>query len=82
MKKLLLPALLAFLFLMSAVAQADIGKQEAVSIAQKVYPGRVLSVKQVQSNQGPVYEVKTLSTGGDVKIVVVDANTGRVISKP
>jgi len=66
---------------MSAVVQADIGKQEAVSIAQSVYPGRVLAVKLVQANPGPVYRVKTLSDDGDVHIVVVDANSGKVISK-
>lgn len=81
MKKYQIPPLLVFLLLMSAVAQADIGKKQAVSVAQGVYPGRVLAVKLVQENDVSVYRVKTLSAGGDVHIIVIDADSGKVISK-
>ena len=81
MKKLLYPPLLVFLMLMSAVVHADIGEKQAVSIAQSVFPGRVLAVKQLQENNAPVYRVKTLSAGGDVHIIVIDANSGKVISR-
>ena len=92
MKKFLFPPLLAFLLMMSTAALADISKQEAVTIAQSVHPGRVLAVKLVQSNSGlstglvqsnsgKVYRVKTLSAGGDVHITVIDASSGKVISK-
>jgi uncharacterized membrane protein YkoI len=81
MKKYLLPLLSVFLLLMSAAVQADIGKKQAVSIAQGVYPGRVLAVKLVQENNVAVYRVKTLSAGGDVHIIVIDADSGIVISK-
>jgi uncharacterized membrane protein YkoI len=81
MKKFLFPPLLVLLMLMSAVAHADIGKKQAVSIAQSVHPGRVLAVKQVQENNVPVYRVKTLSASGDVHIIVIDADSGKVISK-
>jgi uncharacterized membrane protein YkoI len=81
MKKYLLPPLLVFLLLMSAVVHADIGKKQAVSIAQSVSPGRVLAVKLVQKNDAPVYRVKTLSAAGDVHIIEIDADSGKVISK-
>jgi uncharacterized membrane protein YkoI len=81
MKKLLYPPLLVLLMLMSAVVHADIGEKQAVSIAQSVFPGRVLAVKQLQENNAPVYRVKTLSAGGDVHIIVIDANSGKVISR-
>ena len=81
MKYSLLPPLLALLLMMSTTAHADIGKQEAVSIAQQVFPGRVLAVKQADTNAGKVYCVKTLSAAGDVHIVEVDATSGKVISK-
>ena len=81
MKKFLLPPLLSLLLLMSAVAHADIGKKQAVSIAQSVSPGRVLAVKMGQENNTPVYRVKTLSADGDVHIIVIDADSGKVISK-
>jgi uncharacterized membrane protein YkoI len=41
----------------------------------------VLAVKQVQENDRPVYRVKTLSAGGDVHIIVIDADSGKVISR-
>ena len=81
MKKFLFPPLLVLLMLMSAVVHADIGKKQAVSIAQSVHPGRVLAVKQVQENNVPVYRVKTLSASGDVHIIVIDDDSGKVISK-
>jgi len=81
MKKYLLPLLPVLLLLMSAAVQADIGKKQAVSIAQGVYPGRVLAVKLVQENNASVYRVKTLSASGDVHIIVIDADSGKVISK-
>lgn len=81
MKKYLFPPLLALLLMVSAVADADIGEKQATSIAQGVHPGRVLAVKQVQQNGTAVYRVKTLSASGDVHIIVIDAESGKVISK-
>ncbi len=81
MKKYLLPLLLLLSMTMSAVVYADIGEKQAISIAQGVHPGRVLSVKQDTDKGVPVYRVKTLSTGGDVHVIVIDAESGSVISK-
>ena len=81
MKNYLFPLLLFLSLSMSAVAYADIGKKQATSIAQSVHPGRVLSVKQESAGDVPVYRVKTLSAGGDVHVIVIDAETGKVISK-
>ena len=55
---------------------AGISQQQAVGIAQSVHPGRVLSVKQ----KGSVYRVKSLSSNGEVRIIVIDASSGQVIS--
>jgi uncharacterized membrane protein YkoI len=57
-------------------ASQGISKQQAVSIAQQAYPGRVLAVKR----DGTVFRVKTLSTSGEVRIILIDANNGKVIS--
>ena len=81
MNKFLLPSFLALLLLVSPVAFADISKSQAVSAAQSVYPGRVLAAKLVQQNEIAVYRIKTLSDGGEVHIVVVDAQSGKIISK-
>lgn len=55
---------------------AGISQQQAVGIAQSVHPGRVLSVKQ----KGNVYRVKSLSANGEVRIIVIDASSGNVLS--
>ena len=81
MKTFMFLPLIALMLLISAVAYADIGKKQAVSIAQEVQPGRVLAVKMEQQNGTSVYRVKTLSPGGDVHIIVIDAESGNVISK-
>ena len=53
-----------------------ISKQQAVSTAQQAYPGRVLSVKLVDE----VYHVKTLNKDGEVRIILIDANNGKILS--
>ena len=82
MKKYLLPSLLILTLtstlLMNGVTHAEtVSKQQAVSIAQQHYPGRVLAVK-LEDN---VYRVKTLNDNGEVRIISVDAETGKVISE-
>jgi len=66
------------LFLNSAVfAEAEeISKQQAMSIATEAYPGRVLSVKRNEN----VYKVKTLSNDGKVRVVVIDAKSGKILT--
>jgi len=86
MKSHLLPPLFSLLLLfLSPVLYAEehavINRREAVNIAQQVYPGRVLAVKPVHKGKSPAYRVKTLSSGGDIHIIVIDAVNGRVISR-
>jgi len=79
MKNTLLSVYLTALLLLvtPVLAMAEgISKQQAVSIAQGVSPGRVLAVKQ----SGSTYRVKTLSASGEVRIIIIDANSGKVIS--
>lgn len=59
-------------------APETIDKQQAVSIAQQTYPGRVLSVKL----KDDIYQVKTLSEDGEVRVILIDANNGKVITGP
>ena len=56
---------------------AKISKQQAVRQAQQISPGRVLSVKL----KGSVYQVKTLSSQGDVRIISIDAYGGKKSGK-
>ncbi len=76
---LLQTIILAMLLVFNAPLQAaseTIDKQQAVSIAQQTYPGRVLSVKL----KDDIYQVKTLSEDGEVRVNLIDARSGKVIT--
>lgn len=61
----------------SVFATSDgISKQQAVEIATQSYPGQVLSVKR----KANVYKVKTLSDSGKVRVIVIDAQSGKIES--
>lgn len=67
-------ALMLMLNLPAYAGPATISKQQAVSTAQQISPGRVLSVKL----KGSVYQVKTLSASGEVRVISIDATSGKV----
>jgi len=53
-----------------------ISKQQAVEIATQSHPGQVLSVKR----KANVYKVKILSDTGKVRIIMIDAQSGKIES--
>ena len=85
MKIILKNSLLAFTLALTlfsgatalAEQEVNVSKQQAVNIAQQYYPGRVLAVKL----KGNLYQVKTLNDSGEVRIITVDAKTGKVLSE-
>ena len=85
MKKILKNSLLTFTLVLTlssagvslAEPEFDVSKQQAVNIAQQYYPGRVLAVKL----KGDIYQVKTLNDSGEVRIITVDAKTGKILSE-
>lgn len=79
MKTVLLSIFIALTLLINApvyAASEGISKQEAVSIAQQTYPGRVLAVNR----KGNVFRVKTLNDNGEIRIIQIDIKSGKVIS--
>ena len=79
MRTLILTIQLLMLLLatpMVAVADGNLSKQQAMSIAQQNNPGRVLAVKQ----SGDVYRVKILNANGEVRIISVNINNGKVVN--
>lgn len=69
--------LLALACLLPA-AWAGVGRDEAVSLAQRVAAGRVLAVEHgVHVDNSLVWRVKVLTRGGELRLVVIDAATGR-----
>lgn len=83
MNALLRPSLRTFvcaLLLASALpAWADVGRDEAAAVAQRVASGRVLAVERAEVGGKPAWRVKILSAQGEVRVVVVDAASGRVV---
>jgi uncharacterized membrane protein YkoI len=69
--------LLALLILSSAPVWADVGRDEAAAIARQQADGRVLSVERVDAGRRPVWRVKLLTARGEVKVIFVDAASGR-----
>ena len=69
-----------FLLLQSShihAAPANISEQQAVSIAQQAQPGRVLGIKKKKNT----YRVKMLQDNGEVKIILIDKQSGKIKSK-
>jgi len=77
-KRLATP-LAAVLIVLAAPAWADVGRDEAAAAAQRVASGRVLSVDKTEANRRPAWRVKVLTVQGDVRVILIDAATGRVI---
>jgi uncharacterized membrane protein YkoI len=79
MKLFYLPLMLALICSITPLpASAEsLSQQQAVEIAQQQFPGRVLSVKR----NDDIIQVKILSADGEVRIIKIDANSGK-INKP
>ena len=72
-----LVAFLALVFLLPA-AWAEVDREQAASIAQRAAPGRVLAVEHgVHVDNTLVWRVKVLTSTGELRLVVIDAKTGR-----
>ncbi len=69
--------LLAALMLVCVPVWADVGRDEAAAAAQQVAGGRVLSVDRSQVGDRSAWRVKLVTAGGEVRVVMVDAATGR-----
>lgn len=72
-----LALLLSLGFLLPA-AWAGISREDAASLAQRMAPGRVLAVEQgVHVDNTPVWRVRLLTKAGELRLLVIDAETGR-----
>jgi len=54
-----------------------ISKQQAMKIAQKNNPGRVLNIKLKKS----AYHIKILNTEGEVRTILVNATSGKMVNE-
>jgi len=79
MKARVVQALCTFLIALATPAWADIGREEAAVAAQRVASGRVLSVDKAEAGKRPVWRVKVLTSQGEVRVILIDAASGRVV---
>jgi hypothetical protein len=78
----LLPATLllpAMLMLAPLPSLADVGPDQAAAMAQRATGGRVLAVERADAGGRPVWRVKVVTGRGEVRIVLVDAASGRLM---
>ena len=76
MKALLLPLVCALL-VGAAPAWADVNRDDAAAIAARAGGGRVLAVEKAEAGGRAVWRVKVLTANGEVKVILIDAATGR-----
>lgn len=66
------------LVLACAPARADVGRDDAAAAARQANGGgRVLSVDKTQAGGRAAWRVKLVTVGGEVRVVLIDAATGR-----
>lgn len=73
------PLVCALLLAVALPVWADLSRDEAAAAAQRVASGRVLAVERAEVEHKPVWRVKILSAQGEVRIVVVDLASGRIL---
>ena len=76
--RLFKPLCCALLMASAVPAWADVSRDEAAAVAQRVASGRVLAVERVEADRRPAWRVKILTARGEVRVVIVDAASGRV----
>jgi uncharacterized membrane protein YkoI len=71
--------LCAALLLAASAAWADVSAGDAAAIAQRSVGGRVLAVDRADAGGRPAWRVKIVTDGGSVRVILVDAATGRLM---
>ena len=72
-----LRSLCVALIVLASPAWADIGRDGAAAVAQRVSGGRVLSVDKSESGGRPAWRVKVLTAQGEVRVILIDAASGK-----
>ena len=58
---------------------ADVSRDDAATAAQLASGGRVLTVEKTEREGRPVWRVKVLTPQGEVKVILIDAASGRTL---
>ena len=77
--KTLASSLCALSIVLTTPVWADVSRDEAAAAAQRVAGGRVLSIERSEADRRPVWRVKVLTAQDEVRVILVDAASGRVV---
>ena len=77
--KLIVSLLFGALMVLGTPAWADVSRDEAAAVAQRMSGGRVLSVDTTQSGGRPAWRVKVVTAQGEVRVVLVDVASGKAL---
>ncbi len=77
--KLLTTLISALLIALALPAWADVSRDDAATVAQQASGGRVLAVEKTERDGRPVWRVKVLTPQGEVRVVLIDAASGRTL---
>ena len=77
--KTLIPLISAALMALAMPAWADLSRDGAAAVAQQASGGRVLAVEKAEREGRPVWRVKVLTAPGEVKVILIDAASGRTL---
>ena len=77
--KFLIVSTCAVVFMLATPAWADLSRDDAAAAAQRLSSGRVLSVEKAESASGPVWRVKVVTAQGEVRVILIDAASGRAL---
>lgn len=77
--KLLTALTTALLMTLALPVWADVSRDDAAAIVQKTSGGRVLAVDKTDREGRAVWRVKVLTPQGEVKVILVDAASGRTM---
>jgi uncharacterized membrane protein YkoI len=77
--KSLLALTSAILMTLTLPVWADVSRDDAAGLAQKVSGGRVLTVEKIDREGRPVWRVKVLTPQGEVKLILIDVASGRTM---
>lgn len=69
----------ALVIALATPAWADVSRDQAAAAAQHQTGGRVLSVDRAEAGRRPVWRVKVVTPQGEVRVIFIDAATGRAV---
>ena len=65
--------------LLAMPSWANVSRDDAASSAQQASGGRALAVEKIERDGRLVWRVKVLTPQGAVKVILIDALTGRML---